>query len=797
MPSDSLAAPSRPRLPANWPQWSTRVPPLLLFGVLPVAGLLAELPTGMLSSVLPLFPTWWHIGLVVAAVGMNLALHLGLWRRPAHVVARTVATGFVMGMALLYALAEAPAVPLMVVMAMVGLGVLAAAPYFACLGMLRLLPDLFRCWRAAGLPVGRLSLLLVAMAVLPTGFEAWSMHERHAERHELVRLGEAMRDPERAAEVERLAASLRRGDVAAQRAFCAFSAGNRRDERPGPLFLDDDFGPRRRHLANGRPFWFDSFFARREIDAAFARTAFHRVHGEGWNDGDHAIPEVDWRGGSENDWLSSRIDVRPEPDASLAQVDWQFEVTSHLRWFSEARFDLRLPPMAVASSLSSWIEGAERPAAFAANTAVQAAYDSVVAKKRDPALLQELSPGLLRLLLFPLSCELPPMRVRIGFTIPLRWCGDAAELYLPHLVEHNCRRGRPARHELVIAGTASPARSFVTDEELARPLLLSRGAVVTQAIDAQGVVVQRMVPRTKQPATGPFVIVLDASASVAKALPSPAAVLATFPSGADAVVFVAHGSELQSTRAPVGSPELARFLAGQSFTGGVDARPALQVALEEAAGLGVRTVYWLHGAAAALHPRSWPTFPPGVVIAAFALHPGRNVLREQWRAEPAVVDVARFGEGERSLDSLAEAVAHGSPGAAGDFGDHARVYERHATTLPQVTPVSDQIARLWAARSARELARTGQREQAAALAARYRVVAAGAGAVVLESKAQYDAAGLDPGALIGREPAGPAGSPTPELSTWLMVASGLVVILWCRRRRGAGASGDAGVKGAT
>ncbi|HEU4419776.1 MAG TPA: hypothetical protein VFT55_12630, partial [Planctomycetota bacterium] len=525
MPSDSLAAPPMPRLPANWPKWSTNPLPTVLCGCLPVAGLLAELLTGLLSSHLPLFPTWWHVGLVAAAVGMNLALHLGLWRRPAHLVARTVATGFVVGMALLYALAEGPAVPLMVVLAIVGLGVLAAAPYIACLGMLRLLPDLFRCWRAAGLPLGRLSLLLGAIAVLPTGWEAWSMHERHAERHELVRLADAMRDPGRADEVERLAASLARGDVAAQRAFCAFGAHDRREQRFGLfprddlLFRDDDFGPRRRHLANGRPFWFDSLFARREIDAAVARTAFHRVHGEGWNDGDHEIPEFNWRGGSQNDWLSSRIDVRPEPDASLAQVDWQFEVTSHLRWFSEARFDLRLPPMAVASSLSSWIEGAERPAAFAANTAVKAAYDSVVATKRDPALLQELSPGLLRLLLFPLSCELPPMRVRIGFTIPLRWCGDAAELYLPQLVGHTCRRGRPARHELVIAATASPARSFVTDEELARPLLLSRGAVVTQAIDGQGVVVQRMVPRTNQPSTGPFVIVLDASASVAKALP--------------------------------------------------------------------------------------------------------------------------------------------------------------------------------------------------------------------------------------------------------------------------------------
>ena len=62
----------------------------------------------------------------------------------------------------------------------------------------------------------------------------------------------------------------------------------------------------------------------------------------------------------------------------------------------------------------------------------------------------------------------------------------------------------------------------------------------------------------------------------------------------------------------------------------------------------------------------------------------------------------------------------------------------------------------------------------------------GVGAVVLERPEQYAAAGLDPGAEIGREPAGPIGSgPVPEPSTFVLLASGLAAVWWLRRKRAA------------
>src|SRR5262249_58037078 len=62
-----------------------------------------------------------------------------------------------------------------------------------------------------------------------------------------------------------------------------------------------------------------------------------------------------------------------------------------------------------------------------------------------------------------------------------------------------------------------------------------------------------------------------------------------------------------------------------------------------------------------------------------------------------------------------------------------------------VTAGSDHIARLWANDRVLELMRTGgSRADAVALAARYRLVTPVSGAVVLESKQQYDAALVTP-----------------------------------------------------
>jgi hypothetical protein len=750
------------------------------FAVVPALGLFAEIMLGALSSWLGLFPTWWHVGFVIAAVAANALLHAGAFATSRWLPLRAALTGGTAGMALLYALAEAPAVPAMFLMAWTGLGILAMAPYLVGLGMLRLVPHLWRSWLATGRSPAALGVLLAVLTLLPTVLEVGARLAAVAAADRFAALAAAMRDPARATAVEALAARVRNDDVAIQRAMCRDGFGWR--DGFGSDFWWFDGGPPARHLADGRSFWFLRRWRAASCAPLDAARAFHRAHGCAWDD---AVAEPRAAAAiSRLAWLGSRVLVRPEADAALAYVEHLLDVGSSSARSEEAWFDLRVPAGAVASALSLWIDGHERPAAFAASATVAAAYAAVARTDRDPALLQELSPGVVRLRLFPLNERLPAMRVRVGFTVPLRVGEDGAELALPRVVAHNCALV-PRRHQLVFGGAGAAAPRPVDDRQLAQPIRVPRGAMAAQARDADGWVMQRLVPREPLPAPARWFVVVEASASVRRTGADVQTLLAALPASAPVVLFVAHGDGCTRVEGAAGSPECDAFLRGVPFAGGVDARPALAAVIDEAAAGGGGTVLWLHGTAASLPDGVWPVVPPAVTLAAFALAPGRNAVHEHLAGDPNVVDVPRHGDAPTSLvAALQEFVRHGGR-AIHEAGAFERRWARAAAPAAGVVVVSDQLARLWGAVEARNHQRAGRAKDAVALAARYRVVTAGAGAVVLENAGQYAAYGLDPGAPVGTEPRGLVGAsgPVPEWSTWLMLATGLLAVCWWRRPR--------------
>ncbi len=767
--------------PRPWPKWSNGVLPLLVFGVLPLLGFGSELLLGMLSTVLTLFPSVWHALAVGGAVVLNLLLHLGHFRTPSLLVPRALLVGFVAGMTLLYSLVELPAAPMMIIMAIVGLGILAAAPYFAAMGTIRLYADLSTCWRIAGRAPWQCRVWVSLGLLLPVVLIGRDTAQQISDVADMRALADAMGRRGDAAESERLAGRLRGGDLAAQRAICWNGVQN------GDV-LDTDLGMGRwnrdpfAHLGTGQPFWFVLRF-RPTITADRARAAFHRAHGFAWNDpmwgpedggGDGRFEAIEWR--------DSRFTVQHEPSAALVRIDHEIELRSDARWSREAHFELRLPAGAVASSLSAWIDGHERPAAFGGGEQVQKAYDAVVQRNRDPVLLQEVAPHRLRLLMFPLGRDWPPMRVRIGYTVPLCLRGEQGLAFLPQVVSHNCAKRQPT-HVLVIDGGAERQ---IDEAGLLQPLRFPHRDVVAVAKDADGFLVQRLQPRLPAAREDAVVVVLEASASVAAAVSEPARLLGAIGDGTPCALFLAHGEGMVRCDAPVGSPELTQCLQRQSFTGGVDPWPALDAAMKVAKERGIQRVFWLHGASAAALGVGRPELPEGVAIAALALHPGRHTLREDPVLRRRIVDVPRLGGVVPDLAmALGDALRFGATSAS-EVGEQQRLFERVAAPPPDAIAVSDQLARLWAAREARSAAYADLPGPARSLASRYRLVTGGVGAVVLERPEQYAAAGLDPGAEIGREPAGPIGSgPVPEPSTFVLLASGLAAVWWLRRKRAA------------
>jgi len=103
---------------------------------------------------------------------------------------------------------------------------------------------------------------------------------------------------------------------------------------------------------------------------------------------------------------------------------------------------------------------------------------------------------------------------------------------------------------------------------------------------------------------------------------------------------------------------------------------------------------------------------------------------------------------------------------------------RHAAAVPPdgTKKVSKHIARLWADAEIKRLTRNRAVEEGVKLAGDYQLVTPISGAVVLETQAQYDLAGLSP--------VDAATVPVvPEPSTWMLLTLGLLFVWWrCRRR---------------
>jgi len=208
--------------------------------------------------------------------------------------------------------------------------------------------------------------------------------------------------------------------------------------------------------------------------------------------------------------------------------------------------------------------------------------------------------------------------------------------------------------------------------------------------------------------------------------------------------------------------------------------PALEAAWDEAERRG-GVVVWIHGPQpVGLAPtdallQRWERNPGGPRLVAFALAPGANRVLEALDGVAAVSAAVREGDVGTDLARLFESWSRPTPVPVA-------AWTRVEGALPgeSATKTSDHLVRLWARQETLRLAAApGTLGQATELAAAYRLVTPVTGAVVLETAAQYEAAGLTPGSA--------ANVPTiPEPETWALVALAFCAAAYAARRRRSG-----------
>ncbi len=742
-----------PALPVEQPSWVRRVWRRLTAGgwvllmavvVLPVVTLAVELTTHMCGATfIDPIPTPWH----VAAAALVPAVSLFAWwvaRRGSKSAVLCAAAAFGAGAAL--ALAGAFALTLLPV-ALLGLLVLATAFWYFGIGLLGLLPltpvfaflgGFFLRRRllaaATGSPKGRLpgfaAGVVVGVALAATlSASGWSTYAG-------LHLA-ASDDPDEQARGIRLLRRFGREDI-------LHRAGQWRSDTPfsglgGVLMPDTD-----------------------RLSTQDAQTLYYRVTGRVYEDrpafvgsrrGRLTTVWDDSQGGDRVGGIlkglalrDSFFEERIDEQAATAYAEWTLVFYNDWRSEREARARLALPPGAVVTRLTLWINGEPCEAAFGGRGVVRKAYEQIVRRNRDPVLVESCGPDRIQMQCFPVPAE-GEMKLRIGLAIPLEVAADgvSATLRAPAVVERNFR--------LPHHSVALPASRSVT---LSRPFAAACWS--TGVVEQASAFIQQTASLARAIRPDRVAVVVDGSRAMASRVGSVAAALAALPDGVEAGIWLADdtasGSQPLVTRAPLDEASwrrLSELLAPAACTGGRCSIGTLLGALDWLqAAPGVRALVWVHG----LQPA-----PLGSVESLrMRLDRGGAALTVYAvQTDEGPCKVTQALDGVTAVKTLPPAEALRDAGAAlrGLFEawrPDAQSWVRVRTRVPQgVAPegpaAARELAALWAAEEVRALLRGGdpvRQEAARELALAWRIVTPVSSAVVLESQRQYQEAGLEP-----------------------------------------------------
>ena len=768
----------------------------LLFGVvLPLGTVVFEFLTGACAGVLfdPI-PTLAQVVLVTLVPLVNLAVWIvvcrggGRWR-----VALGWANAFAIGVALVYALLFLPATPFALIGILVyGLGFVPLAPLASlvcalvlrsrlrnCGGEATLLPGL---WRGLALGVASLAVLTLPMIITKVGLQM-AASDSPAESARGVRW---LRDWGQNEELLR--------------------ASYGRAGRGGDLYSWGKY-----------------------ISPEAARTIYYRVNGHAFN----SVPppklyagrarwnlmeeEFTWDQDQAGDAVAGRVrglslaasrqDGAVYPEAALAYLEWTLEFKNDSRLQREARAQIALPPGGVVSRLTLWIDGEEREAAFGGRSQVKTAYKEVVQKRRDPVLVTTCGPDRVLVQCFPVPPDGGRMKLRLGITAPLQLtAADTGYLRWPCFAERNFTIGDQLQHSLWIESSqpletagaklkTEPGKTGVyalrgqlRDEDLSAPInsiRARRPAEITSAWtkdtrESDNQIIRQAI--VEKPLTTPdrVVLVLDTTKGMETAYPAIRAALAHLPTNIDFALLLAHdGCEeaipLQRATTNLHSKAAQCRL---SSAGGHDNVPALLRAWDLAGQAKAGVIVWVHGPqpilldfAEELRQRFERSSSPPLLLEA-QTQPGPNRVLEKLDGLKPVRSIVRLGE-------LGEDLGRLFTGWSGRTGTLEFVRERAGTAAAdshaQGAETSMHLARLWAAEEVSRLCAMRHFAEATQLAARYQLVTPVSGAVVLETQAQYQRAGL--------QPAPSESVPTvPEPSAGVLLLLGLMLLNTKRRK---------------
>jgi hypothetical protein len=460
-----------------------------------------------------------------------------------------------------------------------------------------------------------------------------------------------------------------------------------------------------------------------------------------------------------------------DSSANAATINWDMEFNNESKYQREARAQILLPPHAVVSNVLLWINGQPRPAAFNSRAKTRAAYQGVVAKRRDPLLVTTYGPDRILAQCFPV----PPngtMHIQLGITAPLSVQSDnRAFLTMPIFLERNFQVGKHSIHLRADDQVSNPSqvlkpiRSGVLDGSVSNADLSQGKATLIVNHNPQtnwswhrdsaenGKFIVQTIEAKKIEKPAQLVIVVDGSAALAEDAEKVAHALKNVPGGIKLTLLRA-GDKVESLADGIPSssePAWANALSNlqcQTFVGGQDDTQSLTTAVGSLAGGPHSAILWLHG------PQPVKIDDPGPLVDLLS-RAGSNVRLYELQLKNGPNRTIEALDGIENVSRLPVVV---SPWATLD-----QLFSTWNTNSVQYEPtfkqenlklVSDEsgesridLSPLWANEAISKLRQTDKREDivaAVAIAKQYRVVTPVSGAVVLETQKDYEKYGLTP-----------------------------------------------------
>jgi len=475
----------------------------------------------------------------------------------------------------------------------------------------------------------------------------------------------------------------------------------------------------------------------------------------------------------------SQLNGNISPASLSGDLNWTFVLHNSTGMDQEARAELEIPPGAVVSQATLWVDGIQREAIFASVGRASAAYEEIVNARRDPLLVKMISDDKVLIRCFPVPGDGRDMKLRIGFKLPLSTTeAKTACMQLPRILSSNF--SQPKRHrfslhsaemlaeEIPGVACSKQSNSYVLNGILKiNDNLRGMKSIKVRRLDAPLMVtvpdvtspnkryIVQQLRKVSAGAVRNLSIVIDMSDALKSDVEPIKNLLSSIPEKLNPIVYLVEEQTTKDldNRDIVPQPLKAALakITGDAFIGGQDNRNQLREALEVAAEKPGNAVLWIHGpqpiSYAGMEKQALDLVNP---IRLYDLRMSPTVAKVDSKSD----SIKEPNELLNSIDnddvsnqlSIESVAMHSGEELKAfisrlDNGTSTMVLQRSVTTaqpqtLTEDPAIANQITALWARDEVSKLLDKDEDAAAAALGSTYRVVTPATGAIVFENDKQ-------------------------------------------------------------